>query len=750
MNTTQNNQSPDNEIVLEGTIDRIVFYNEENNFTIARFIREGDDDPITVVGSFANASAGEMFRVFGQWVMDKRFGEQFKVSHLEPILPKSKKGIEKFLGSGMIKGIGDAYAKRLVKEFGEDTLDVLDNDIEQIRKVAGIGAKRLELIKTTWKENKAVREILINLHDYDISTAYAVKIQKTYGDESVKIVQENPYQLALDIKGIGFKKADEIAGNLGIEKNSSMRAAAGILHVLNDLVSSEGHCFYPYDDLIKTTSELLDIDQANVKIALQKLVNDKKLVIEELPEGEKAVFPKALHVAETNVVLLLMRLTATGKMFPSMTIDKEIEEFESSHKFKLAERQKTAITESLHGGMMVITGGPGTGKTTIVRGLISILEKKGLNIILTAPTGRAAKRLEETTLKKAKTIHRLLKWEPGLHKFKMDSTNPIKADLIIIDESSMIDIVLAYYLLRAIQPTTSVIFVGDVDQLPSVGAGNFLKDIINSNKIPVVELNEIFRQSKRSLIVYNAHRINKGEFPLLPKTEENKTTDFYFIEREDPQAILETVKTLMKERIPEKFKFDPLNDIQVITPMHKGIIGASNLNNELQQLLNPSENFIMRGAVKFKVGDKVMQTKNNYDKDVYNGDIGFIASIDRIDHLVRVNYDYRTVDYDYSDLDEISLAYATTVHKSQGSEFKAVIIPIHTQHYMLLQRNLVYTAITRGKKLVVVVGTKKALMLAIKNDKNSKRYSSLYQRLVYGKILFNFMWSTVSMLQNSF
>lgn len=715
--------------VLEGTIEKIVFFNEENHYTVAQFSEDDNPAPITIVGTLANANPGEMYRLRGQWVVDKRFGKQFKVKHFESILPTSCKGIEKYLGSGMIKGIGPAYAKRLVKKFGEQTLDILDNEIDRICEVAGIGRKRLELIKSRWEENKSVREVLINLKEYDISISHGIKIHKMYGTNALKIIRENPYRLAFDIQGIGFKTADKIAGTIGIEKNSPMRAAAGVLHVLGEVVVGEGHTYYPYNELVTCAKNILEIDEHIIKDAIKQMSLDKKIVIEQLPEGQEAVYPKSLHIAETNVALFLLRLMTTGKLFPKFDPAAEISEFEQSHHFTFAKQQQLAILTALQGELTIITGGPGTGKTTIVKGLISILRKKNLKVVLAAPTGRAAKRLTETTGAHAATIHRLLKWDPYEKKFKKNMDDPISADVVIIDEASMLDITLAYHLFKAIPPTTSVVIVGDVDQLPSVGPGNFLKDIINSERIPVVVLNEIFRQAKRSLIVHNAHRINKGESPYLKPPEKDKTTDFYFVERETPEEVLDTIKNLVAERIPLRFKFDPFNDIQVITPMHKGILGAANLNSELQKLLNKNEQGVVYGGTQFKVGDKVMQTKNNYDKDVYNGDIGVIVSIDRIEHIVRINFDGRTIDYDYGDLSEIILAYATTVHKSQGSEFKAVVIPVHTQHFILLQRNLLYTAITRGKRLVIIVGTHKALHIAIKNDKTQLRYSGLYQRL---------------------
>jgi len=567
---------------------------------------------------------------------------------------------------------------------------------------------------------------MIFLQGEGVSSTYAVKIYKEYGNKAIAVVKENPYRLALDISGIGFKTADKIAQNMGIDPGSPMRAEAGIIHVLSELVD-EGHVYYPYEKLKEKAGELLEVNESILDTALATLSDQRRVVIEQHPEHD-AVYLTPLHVAETNVATRLKTLINSPKQMLQIDIEKAIEWVHKTDRIDLAEMQKEALRKAVTCKVMVITGGPGTGKTTLVNSIIKILEKKGQEIVLASPTGRAAKRLSEVTGREAKTIHRLLEFSPSEGGFKRNEEYPLDADMVIIDEVSMVDILLMNHLLKAIQPTATLLLVGDIDQLPSVGPGNVLKDIINSGLVETIRLTDIFRQAQESLIVVNAHRINSGEYLQLD-TLPGQQNNFYFIKRQEPEQALNTIKELCKRRLPSAFQFDPLEDIQVMTPMHRGTVGVANLNAELQNLLNPNQKSVSRGGRLFRVNDKVMQTKNNYEKETFNGDIGRIISIDLEDQILKVRFEDRIVDYSWSDLDELVLAYAISIHKSQGSEYPAVVIPILPQHYIMLQRNLLYTAITRAKKLVVLVGSKRAVAIAIKNNKVQFRYTNLSTRL---------------------
>jgi exodeoxyribonuclease V alpha subunit len=717
------------ESTLVGTVESIVYFSETDHYTVANFLPEGERAPIVIVGNLVNVSPGETLRIWGRPKRTLRYGEQFSVSYFQSVLPATITGIRRYLGSGLIKGIGPTFAERIVRRFGAETLQIIDADIERLRAVPGIGEKRVEMIRAAWEKHKHVRELMLFLQTHGVSTSLALKIYKHYKDNALRILKENPYQIALDISGIGFKTADKIAEHLGFPKDSPLRAEAGIVHVLNEF-SEEGHSFCPCDTLVERACKMLEVGDEAVRGALKKLYNAGTVVLEKLPEGDKAVFAKALHTCERAVARYLLSLIKTGKPYPSIDVNDEMTRFEGTYRFAFAEEQRQALRSALTGGVLVITGGPGTGKTTTIRGIIKILSDKGLRILLAAPTGRAAKRLAEVTQKPATTIHRLLKYNPKDAIFTFDEAHPLKADLVIIDETSMLDVVLAYYLLKAVLPTTSLIFVGDVDQLPSVGPGNILKDIIHSDKVEVIRLEKIFRQARRSLIITNAHRINKGEFPFL-RTDKGARQDFFFIEKKEPQEALEAIKKLVQQRIPERFHLNPIEDVQVICPMYKGILGATNLNRELQDLLNPGPTSLVRGSLSLRIGDKVMQLKNNYDKDVYNGDIGIVVGVDNEYQTVKVRFENRIVLYDFDDLDELCLSYAISVHKSQGSEYPGVVIPLHTQHYIMLQRNLLYTAVTRGKRLVCIVGTKQALAMAIRNNRIQQRFSGLRQWLHY-------------------
>jgi exodeoxyribonuclease V alpha subunit len=595
-----------------------------------------------------------------------------------------------------------------------------------LQEADGIGPVRTERITKVWQEQKEIREVMVFLQGHEVSPAYAVKIFKAYGDKAISVVKESPYRLALDISGIGFKTADKIARSMGIDPNSQIRAEAGIIHLLSELVD-EGHIYYPYEELKEKASVLLEVDKAILDTSLVTLAEQGRVLIEEWPEA-RAVYLTPLHVAETNVARRLKTLIESPKQFLRIDIEKAIEWVQGANHMELAETQKQALRKAIGGKVLVLTGGPGTGKTTLVNSLVRILERKGQQIVLASPTGRAAKRLSEVTGREAKTIHRLLEYSPTEGGFKRKEDNPLDADLVVIDEASMVDILLMNHLLKAIPSTASLLLVGDVDQLPSVGPGNVLKDIIASGCVETVILTEIFRQAQESLIIVNAHRVNRGEFPEL-KPQQGRRPDFYYVERNTPEEVLGVIKELCIKRLPSAFHLSPLDDIQVMTPMHRGTVGVANLNAELQALLNPEGKVITRGGRLFRTNDKVMQIRNNYEKEVFNGDIGRIVGIDLEEQKVLVKFEDRVVSYEWSDLDELVLAYAISIHKSQGSEYPAVVVPLLSQHYIMLQRNLLYTAITRAKRLVVLVGSKRAIAIAVRNNKVQHRYTNLAVRL---------------------
>ncbi len=719
---------------LQGQIERITYTNEDNGFTIAKVKVDGRKDLVTVVGTLLAPMPGEIIQTKGEWTRHRKYGEQFRVVHYKSMVPASVHGIEKYLGSGLIKGIGPIMAKRIVKEFGKDTLEIIENDIERLAEVEGIGTKRTQMIKRAWDEQREIRDVMIFLQAHGVGSGYATKIFRHYGDQSIEVVKKNPYRLATDIFGIGFLTADRIAERLGFEKDSEVRAEAGILYVLNQLCD-EGHVYYPYEPLIEKCHETLQVDREVIVKGFGTIALDKRIVIEDLNpdleefrENNKAVYLARFHFSEKSIATRLKRLINAPKAIRKIDTEKATGWVQKQLDITLAQRQVEAVRCAVEDKVLVITGGPGTGKTTIVNAVLKIFRRVGVRIMLAAPTGRAAKRMSEATGHEAKTIHRMLEYSIRKGGFQKNEENPLKCDLLIVDEASMIDTVLMYHLVKAVPPTATFILVGDSNQLPSVGAGNVLQDIIRSGLVKVVELNEIFRQARESSIIVNAHRINNGILPSL-KPSGQKVNDLYFIEQENPEEVLRIILELVKDRIPKRFGFDPVDDVQVLTPMHRGVVGAGNLNVELQRVLNPRGGGLTRAGMNLNVNDKVMQVVNNYDKEVFNGDIGRIMRVHSEIQEVTIVFDGREVTYEYSDLDEIVLAYAVSVHKSQGSEYPAVIIPILTQHYVLLQRNLVYTAVTRGRKLVVLVGTKKALAIGVRNDKTQKRYTYLRQRL---------------------
>ncbi|MFH2064411.1 MAG: ATP-dependent RecD-like DNA helicase [Pseudomonadota bacterium] len=718
---------------LTGQIERLTYYNEETGYTIAQVKVTGRSDLVTIVGNLISPLPGEVVHMQGNWISHPRFGDQFKVVQYRTAVPATVYGIRKYLGSGLIKGIGPVMAKRIVNRFGEDTLTVIEKEIERLGEVGGIGKKRMEMIRKAWADQKEIREVMVFLQSHGVGSGYAVKIFRQYGNSSIPVVTENPYQLATDIFGIGFRTADRIAEKLGFEKKSPVRVKAGIIYVLHRL-SDEGHVYFPYEPLIAECRKILDVDRADVEEGITGIESEKRIVMEDIrdspeeyPESHKAVFLEKFHFCETSIGRRLKRLVYGEKTIRPIQEDKALDWVQQQLSITLAPRQLEAIRKAIRSKVMVITGGPGTGKTTIINAVLKIFSRLPVKILLAAPTGRAAKRMSETTGHDSKTIHRLLEFSMAKGGFQKDEDHPLACDLLVVDEASMIDTILMHHLLKAVPLHATFILVGDVNQLPSVGAGNVLNDIIASETVAVVTLNEIFRQARKSRIIVNAHQINNGMVPYFDPASSHD--DFYFIEQEDPEKVLDIILRLVANRIPERFGFHSVDDIQVLTPMHRGIVGAGNLNRELQKALNREESGVVRGNRNFLVNDKVMQIRNNYEKEVFNGDIGRIRSVSLERQEVVICFDGRNLVYDFNDLDEIVPAYAISVHKSQGSEYPVVVIPVLVQHYMLLQRNLIYTAVTRGKKLVVMVGTRKALAMGIKNDKTRKRFTRLKYRL---------------------
>ena len=727
---------------IQGILDRITFQNEETGYTIARIISQAKEkEAITVVGFLSGVPVGSTLSITGSWIYDSRYGKQFRLQNYEIVKPNTLNGIERYLGSGLIKGIGPGYASRIVSRFGLKTLDILERDPDRLNEIPGLGHARVERIKTAWQEQKEIHRIMVFLQGHGISATYAVKIYKAYGSKSLAVVKNNPYQLTEDIWGIGFRIADSIALSLGVPANDPRRARAGLLFALDES-AGEGHCFLPRDKLLQQAAYLLKLargseeiqdqdpvfsDMEHIETQIQSLLAADKIAV----EGENIAL-SPIYFAEKGAAAKLLELSGGTPYHAVTNLDGAVNWASSNLRLDLAPEQAEAIKMGLRSKVSIITGGPGTGKSTILKALLLILSQKGIVVKLAAPTGRAAKRLAEACTREAKTIHRLLEYDAALRSFKRNRDNPLEADMVIIDESSMLDITLANSLFRAIADDAALLLVGDVDQLPSVGPGNVLKDIIDSGRIPVTRLQTVFRQGAGSLISLNAARINRGEFlELLPDYEGEK--DFYCIFRDEPEDIEKEIISLCSGRLHTKYGFDPVRDIQVLCPMRKGIIGTENLNSRLQEALNPAGATPQDGRQRrLHVGDKIMQIRNNYDKEVFNGDLGIVFSIDGDGESVEVDFEGRRVLYETADLNEVVLAYAITVHKSQGSEFPCVIIPLHTTHYPLLQRNLIYTAVTRGKSLVILVGSKKAINIAIHNNRVHQRFTMLNERLRSG------------------
>jgi exodeoxyribonuclease V alpha subunit len=711
---------------LTGIIERVTFHNPDTGFAVLRVQARGRRGLVTVVGQMPSAVVGEYIHASGEWIQDRVHGEQFKAAELRCTPPHTVEGIEKYLGSGLVKGIGPHFAKKIVAVFGERTLQVIDESPAFLKEVKGVGVKRIQRIRESWQEQKAVRDIMVFLQSNGVGTGRVVRIYKTYGDKAVELVRGNPYRLATDVWGFGFKTADELAARLGIDRASPLRARAALRFVLQE-ASQEGHVGVPEEAVVRRTAELTSIAEDIVRAAVESERQAGDLVRE--PGGEEPwLYLKPLFMAELGVARALGKLRLGRHPLPALDLDAALAWVEKKMGLQLAATQRAALQAATREKVLIVTGGPGTGKTTIVRGILEIFTARQQRVALCAPTGRAAKRLSETTGREAKTIHRLLEFDPAFGGFKRDATQPLDVDLLVVDEASMVDVVLMYQLLRAVPPHACVVFVGDVDQLPSVGPGTVLADVIASKTVPVARLTEIFRQAGQSWIVRAAHAIKHGD---MPESAPPAQGDFYFVEADSPDSILERIVVMVRERIPARFGLDPLRDVQVLTPMNRSELGAQALNLRLQEVLNPAKGGpqVQRFGWTFRTGDKVMQTHNNYPKEVFNGDIGRIHAIDETERALTVDFEGKLVAYDYGELDELNLSYAVTVHKAQGSEYPAVVIPLHTQHYMMLQRNLLYTGVTRGKKLVVVAGSRKALEMAVQRQDTTRRYSALLRRL---------------------
>ena len=708
---------------LRCVVERITYQNPQNGYTVLKCRVNGCQDLVTLVGTMPEVHVGSVLRAGGYWKVDAKYGKQFEVKEAEETLPATVYGIEKYLGSGLVRGIGPKFASRIVKEFGSDTLKVIEDDPERLLQVPGIGKVRVERIRKSWQEQKEIRNIMLFLQSHNVSTGHATKIYKTYGNESIAVVQENPYRLADDIWGIGFRTADTIAEKLGFDREKPVRLRSGLLYMLNRLADT-GHCYATRSQLLKTGEELLSVGGTLLSEVLDSMIRAEDVITEPIPEGtEPAIYLPPFYHAERGTV---RRLSEIAEAAPSVIVKTAglAERISGKTGIEYDHLQMEAIRSAAVSKVFVLTGGPGTGKTTTTLGILTAFQSAGARILLAAPTGRAAKRLAETTGMEAKTIHRLLEFKPP-EGYQRNEEKPLDGDVLIVDECSMIDIMLMYSLLRAIPDHMTLICVGDVDQLPSVGAGNVLRDLIESDCFPVARLTKVFRQAQKSRIVTNAHRINAGQMPDLSN---GRDTDFFFVEEEDPEKAAERISELVKTKLPRYYRITPA-DIQVLTPMQRGAVGASNLNMILQQAVNPGDSGLRRSGTLYREADKVMQIRNNYEKEVFNGDVGRILSIDLENRELSVLFDGRTVTYDATELDELTLAYATTIHKSQGSEYPVVVMPIMMTHYVMLQRNLLYTGVTRAKRALVLVGMAKAIRFAVRNVTVHRRNTMLKERL---------------------
>ena len=714
---------------LEGSIERVTFFSEENGFCVLQVKVKGQRELATVVGSAPTVNSGEWLNAEGAWVIDKNHGRQFKAVQLRCIPPTTAEGIEKYLASGMVKGIGPVYARKLVQKFGEEIFEIIEEHPACLEEVEGIGPGRRRRITQAWSDQKAIRQIMLFLHSHGVGTRRAARIYRTYGSNAVAQVRENPYRLSQDITGIGFKTADRIAANVGISRDSALRARAGLNHVLLE-ATQNGHCALPASQLHQEAVKILEIPETIVEEALAWMIVQGQLLRESL-DGEDLIFLPHLSGAERVIAARIVRLARGRADYPPIDLEKAIAWCQQRSGKILADSQREALVQALGHRVLVITGGPGVGKTTLMNSILMILRAKKVKCLLCAPTGRAAKRLSQATGLEAKTIHRMLEVIPATGRFSRNRRNPLQCDLMVVDECSMLDVPLMSHLLAAHPPGGSLILVGDVDQLPSVGPGMVLQHVIASGVVPVVRLKEVFRQSRDSRIITTAHEVNNGKAPAAVAGSV-PDSDFYFLEREDPEQISGVMSRLIRDRIPRRLGVDAIRDIQVLCPMHRGSLGAREVNRRLQDLLNPARpgrEEVEKFGWKFRVGDKVIQMENNYDKNVFNGDMGRIEMVDPLDKGVAIRFESQKVIYDFNELDQLAPGYAISVHKSQGSEFPVVVIPLAMQQYLLLQRNLIYTGITRGKKLVVVIGQSRALQAAVRNNKQERRYSGLLSRL---------------------
>lgn len=728
-------------VKIRGVVERITYQNPENGYTVLKCAVKSYKELVTVIGSLLDVNVGSVLLIYGNWKVDSRYGRQFAAESWEETLPATVFGIEKYLGSGLIKGVGPKYAKKIVAQFGIETLEVIETDISRLQEVDGIGKKRIKMIRDSWERQKEIKNVMLFLQDHGVSTSFAAKIYRQYGNESLDKMKENPFQMADDIWGIGFKTADGIAQKLGFAKEAYVRLRSGIMYTLSNL-ADEGHVFAYQEQLIAKAAELLEAEESSIVMTLDQMIMDKDLICETVDYNTdqaemKAIYLPAFYYAEAGVAGKLKRLAqalAADRLWHALldarqktgneSLSIDVSKIQEKVHMEYDEIQADAIRKAAVSKVMVLTGGPGTGKTTTTQGIIAAYRSFGLKILLAAPTGRAAKRMTEATGLEAKTIHRLLECKPP-EGYQKNEDNPLDGDVLIIDECSMIDMILMNALLKAIPEGMRLILVGDIDQLPSVGAGNVLRDIIDSGVFPVVRLTRIFRQAQSSRIIMNAHAINEGKFPDISN---GKNTDFFYIEKEDPEEAVQEIVRLVKNNLPRYYK-TPWNHIQVLTPMQKGIVGAANLNLALQEALNPQGDGLRRGGYLFRAGDKVMQIRNNYEKEIFNGDIGTVESVDLQERMLKVNFDQHIIEYEASELDELVHAYATTIHKAQGSEYPIVVMPVLMNHYVMLQRNLIYTGITRAKKVLVIVGTRKALSYAVRNVTVTKRNTFLKERL---------------------
>ena len=713
---------------LAGQVEHVVFHNQDSGFSVFRVKVRGEREPVTVVGATARISAGEEVEAVGHWRVDANYGRQFRAERIVSVPPTTEAGIERYLASGMVRGIGPHFAKVLVENFGAEIFEVIENSPERLLSLRGIGPKRVERIVAGWEEQKKVREIMLFLHSHGIGTSRAVRIYRTYGAEAIALISENPYRLAKDISGIGFKTADELAARLGIDRSSPVRTRAGISWVLAKLAEG-GSCATPRRHLVREASSMLEVAEELVTEAIEAEIVEGSVIPAEL-QNQECVYLASLYRAETGVAASVARLIASGRP-PWREIDSgaALAWLRSERRVELSNSQAAALSTVLGSKVLVVTGGPGVGKTTLVNSILAVLEQRRIRIALCAPTGRAARRMQEATGRTAKTIHRLLEFDPASFDFKHGRDNPLPCDLLVADEASMIDVALANRLLAAVPDHAAVILVGDVDQLPSVGPGRVLADLIDSGAVPTVRLTEVFRQARESFIVTNAHLINAGAMPKVPPR--GRDSDFYLVAASTPEEIQERLMRMVTERIPGHFGFDPVSELQVLTPMNRGGLGARALNVLLQERLNgAAKPKLSRYGNSYATGDKVIQLVNNYQREVFNGDMGIVVGVDEEAGALSVDFDSRTVEYDAADLDELTLAYAISIHKSQGSEYPAVVIPLAMQHYAMLERRLLYTAVTRAKRLVVLIGETRAVAMAVKNVLVQDRLTGLKERLL--------------------